>query len=295
MRNIIHLGIPDFYAAIEEQRRPELKKRPLVLAEPGVRSIIQGVNRIARKEGIDEGMPLGQARRLCRRLHVIPSDYYYYQERHQDIIGSFGRFSPLVEGNHPGGYFIDITGTRRLWGPEPDIACRIEKEMAGETGLHARIGLAANKLVSQVAANCTIPGDLSFIFPGNEESFLFPLPVDLLPGVGRVTTSRLLGFNIQKISQLTSFPKEMLAGVFGKTADRLLKIAKGIDPAPVLAFQQAQRFLLTKTMDRDEIDVESLEAILFQQIEEAGWNLRRSNRCPGNFRAGNSLCRRDFG
>ncbi len=284
MRNIIHLGIPDFYAALEEQRRPELKKRPLVLAEPGARSVIQGVNRIARNEGIDEGMSLNQAHRLCRRIQVIPSDYYYYREKHQEIIGDFGRFSPLVEGSHPGGCFIDITGTRRLWGPEPDIACRIEKEMAGKWGLHARIGLAANKLVSQVAANCIPPGDLSFIFPGSEESFLSPLPVDLLPGVGRVTTSRLHGFNIQLISQLASFPREMLAGVFGRTADRLLRMAKGIDPAPVLALQQTQRLLLAKIMDRDEIDAERLEAVLFQQIEEAGWNLRRSNRCPGNFR-----------
>jgi DNA polymerase IV len=77
-QNIINLNIPDFYAALEEIRRPELKKSVLVLAEPGTRLVIQGVNRIARKEGISAGMSMSQARRICRRMIAIPSDLYHY-------------------------------------------------------------------------------------------------------------------------------------------------------------------------------------------------------------------------
>ncbi len=284
IRNIVHIGISNFCAAVEELRRPELKKRPLVLAEPGDRSVIQGVNGIARKEGLFEGMPLSRARRICRRIQVVPSDYYYYRERHREIVREFARFSPLVEGTSPGGYFIDITGTRRLWGPGPDTACLMEKEIAGQMGLHAHIGLASNKLVSQVAANCADAGDLSFIFPGNEEPFLAPLPLHLLPGVGQVTLSRLAGFNVQKIGQLASFSLDMLSGVFGGTAGRLLKISRGIDPAPVLPSRKTKRFSLAKVLDRDEIDLDLLESILFRQIEEAGWGLRRHNRRPGQLR-----------
>ncbi len=284
LRNIVHLGIPDFYAAIEELRQPELKRRPLVLAQGGERSVIQGVNSNARKEGIREGLPLYRARRLCRPLHVMPPDFYRYREKHRDIVREFGIFSPLVEGSHPGSYFIDISGTHRLWGPGPDLACQVEKNLYGKMGLRARIGLASNKLVSQVAADCIGPGDLGYIFPGNEESFFSPLPVDLLPGVGEVTTSRLAGFNILKIGQLASFPLDMLAAVFGRSAERLLKIAKGMDHSPVLPAQQVPRVSGMKILDRDEIDPGRLESVLFRQVEEAGWNLRRHNRCPGNFR-----------
>ena len=208
LRNIVHLGIPDFYAAMEELRRPELKKRPLVLSEPGERSAIQGLNGLARREGIIEGMPLCRARRLCRRIVTVPADLYHYREEHGRIVEEFSRYSPLVEGTSCGRYFIDVTGTRRLWGAEPDIACRIEKELGQRMGLHARIGLASNKLVSQVAATCIAPGDLGCIFPGGEASFLAPLPVDYLPGVGAVTASRLAGFNIEKIGQLTEFSQD---------------------------------------------------------------------------------------
>ena len=284
LRNIVCLGIPDFYTAIEELRRPELKRRPLVLAQAGERSVVQGVNGIARKEGIKEGMPLNRARRLCRRIHVMPPDFHNYRKKHGDIVLEFGLFSPLAEGSHPGNYFIDITGTRRLLGPGADLACRMEKELCWKIGLRARIGLASNKLVSQVAANCIAPGDLSFIFPGNEESFLSPLPVDFLPGVGEVTASRLADFNVLKIGQLASLPLDMLAAVFGRSAERLFKIAKGLDSSPVLPAQQAPRISVTKILDRDEIDRSRLESVLFQLVEEAGWDLRRHNRCPGNFR-----------
>ncbi|MEN6441547.1 MAG: hypothetical protein ABFD97_23545 [Syntrophobacter sp.] len=285
-RNIVHIAIPDFCAAMEELRQPELRRCPLVLATPGERSVIQGVNGIARKEGIAEGMPLCRARRLCRRVRTVPTDHYYYLERHQEVVREFARFSPLVEGTHPGGYFIDITGTRRLWGPEPDIACRMEKDLARKVGLHARIGLASNKLVSQVAAHCVEDGNLTYIFHGNEESFFAPLSVHFLPGIGQATASRLAGFNIQKIGQLTSFSVDMLSGVFGRAADRLLKIARGIDPAPVLPLQQTDRLSLTKTLARDEIDLDRLESVLFKQIEEAGWNLREHNRNPGWLKLG---------
>ena len=278
------MGIPDFYTAIEHLRRPELKRRPLVLAEAGERSVIQGVNSNARKEGIHEGMPLCRARRLCRRIHVIPSDFYHYREKHLEIVRQFGSFSPLVEGSYPGSYFIDISGTRRLWGPGPDLACRMEKDLYTKMGLRAQIGLASSKLVSRVAANCINPGDLSFIFPGNEESFLSPLPVDFLPGIGEVTTSRLAGFNILRIGQLASLPLEMLAAVFGRSAERLLKVAKGTDFAPVFPAKQVPRVSITKILNRDEIDPGRLESILFQQVQEGGWDLRCHNRCPGSFR-----------
>jgi DNA polymerase-4 len=281
VRNIVHLDVPDFCATLEELRRPELKRRPLVLAEPGPRAVVQGVNDAARTEGIREGMPLIQARRSCRRLLTVPLDPSFYKEQHGRILDELGHFSPLVEGIIPGHYFVDLTGTRRLWGPESDVARRMERRLADGKGLPARAGVASNKLVSQVAAHGITAGDLGIIFPGGEASFLDPLPVDTLPGVGFKTAARLADFNIQRIGQLAGLSPESLFGVFGKMGSRLLRIAKGVDPTPVLPFQKTPKLTVARDLDRDEIDRDRLEAVLFQEVEEAGWLLRCHNRYPG--------------
>jgi DNA polymerase-4 len=226
-------------------------------------------------------MPLGQAQRLCRRLLVLPPDGRYYQHEHQNLLEALGQFSPLVEGALPGHYFVDLTGTRRLWGPSPDAAYRMNRRLAAEKGLEARVGLASNKLISQIAAHCIIPGDLSCIFPGGETAFLAPLPVIALPGVGTKTSSRLVDFNIETVGQLAAITAETLCNVFGRMGSRLLQIARGVDTTPVLPFRNLPRLSVVRTLERDEIDRDRLEAILFQQVEEAGWMLRCHNRYPG--------------
>jgi DNA polymerase-4 len=283
MRDITHLDIPDFYATLEMLRHPELKKRPLVLAEPGPRAVVQGVNGVARSEGIHEGMALGLARRLCRRLMHLPPDSRFYREQHERVLEELERFSPRVEGTFPGHYFVDLTGTRRLWGPGTDAACRVERALADRRALVARTGLGPNKLVSQVAAHCVAPGDLSVVFPGAEASFLAPLPVTFLPGVGLKTSARLSDFNIQRIGQLAALPAKALRGVFGKTGPRLLRLARGVDITPVVPFNKEARLSFVRQLERDEIDRGRLHAILLQQAEEAGWTLRFLNRYPGAF------------
>lgn len=281
IRQIAHLNIRDFCVSLEELRHPEFRKGPLVLAETQERAVIQGVNAIARSEGVRAGMSVGQARRLCRRMRSISPDLGFYREQHEQLVQRFSRFSPLVEGPFPGRYFVDLTGTRRLWGPSPDVACLMERRLMSEIGLHARVGLAASKLVSQVASTCSYPGDLSCIFPGWETAFLAPLPVTFLPGVGPKTALHLADLNIRQIGQLAALPAGALASVFGKPGLRLLRVAQGIDPTPVVPFRQVPRINIVRQLDRDEIDRDRLESILFQQVEEAGWELRCHNRYPG--------------
>jgi DNA polymerase-4 len=134
-----------------------------------------------------------------------------------------------------------------------------------------------------VAASCIPPGDLSCIFPGGEAPFLAPLPVTFLPGVGSKTASRLSDFNIQQISQLSALSAEMLSGVFGRTGVRLLRFSQGIDPTPVIPFEEMPRLCVMQSLAQDEIDRERLKAVLFKQAEEVGWILRNHNRYPGKF------------
>lgn len=279
-RRIVHLEVADFYAVLEQLRDPRLVRGPLAIAEPGVRGVVQGVNDWARRDGIREGMALSQARRRCRRLRVVAPDTAFYRRQHQGVVQDLDRFSPLVEGTFPGHYFVDLTGTRRLWGSAPDTACRLERELDRRRSLKARVGLAQNKLISQVAARCVEAGDLGYVFSGSEDAFLRPLPVRMLPGIGAKTEADLADLNITRVGQLAVLAPSMLAAVFGKAGPRLARLAHGKDPSPVVPFQRSPHLRLSRTLERDEIDRERLQRVLFDLVEEAGWILRRHNRCP---------------
>lgn len=281
-RSIAHLHIPNFCAALEETRSPSLKGRPFVLAEADPRAVIRGVNRLAGSEGIREGMTFGIARRLCRRIAALPPDMRFYEARHREIIHDLGAFSPLIEGPLPGCYFADLTGARRLLGPCIDVSYQI-KCLLNERGLPSRVGLASNRLVSQVAARSTPEADLACVFPGSEARFLSPLPVTHLPGVGEKTRARLADFNIETIGELASLSRQCLTSAFGRLGPTLLRFAGGMDSTPVLPSERTESIALVKTLDRAEIDRHRLHALLFEQAEEAGWFMRSHNRFPGRF------------
>lgn len=281
VRNIVHVDIADFCATLEELRRPELKQRPFVLAQQGPRAVVREVNEVARTEGIREGMPLARAQQLCRRLLTIPPNLPFYRKQHQRISDQLNHFSPFVEEIALGHYFLDLTGTQRLWGPILDVAHRLCHRLATGSGLPVRVGVASNKLVSQVAAHHITCRDIGIIFPGNEAPFLAPLAVSSLPGVGCKTAARLADFNIQQIGQLAAFSPQSLGAVFGKMGLRLLRLARGTDPSPVSPLQKSPKLTVARNLDRHEIDRERLETVLLQLAEEAGWTLRCHNRYPG--------------
>ncbi len=280
-RAVLHLHVPDFCAVLEELRDPSRGRRPLVVADAGGRAVVLAANALARREGIREGMPRAVAVRRCRALQVVPPDRSFYRQVHETVVQDLMAFSPVVEAGALGRYFVDLSGTRRLWGPATDTACRVEEEMLRRRCLPTRAGLAGNKLVSQVAAECVNVGDVSRVFPGGEGIFLQGLPVEALPGLGFKTANRLMDLNIRRVGQLAALSPEMLFPVFGNHASRLVKLARGEDSLPVVPSEKDTALKLVHELERDEIDWNKIDAVLLRLVEEAGWMLRRRNRLPG--------------
>ena len=152
IRNILHLDIRNFCITLERQRQPDLRDWPMVIAPGQGRTVVQAVSPEARQEGIKPGMVVARARRRCRRLTILPPDFSFYRQAQKQVMVSLGNFSPLVEPAGWGHFFIDITGTRRLWGTLLDAADQMRQLMTQDFRLNAAVGLASNKLVSRVAA-----------------------------------------------------------------------------------------------------------------------------------------------
>jgi DNA polymerase-4 len=197
-------------------------------------------------------------------------------------MASLGHFSPLVEPAGWGHFFIDITGTRRLWGTLLDTADQMRRLMTRDFQLNTAVGLASNKLVSQVAARVIRIQELCDVFPGVEASFLAPLRVSLLPGVGKITTTRLLAeLNLRTVGELAAVPPMFLGEIFGAAGKRLRRMALGEDSSPVMTPKVVPTIQEEIQLPEDDNHRSRLLGHLYGLAEALGRRLRSQNRCPG--------------
>ncbi len=281
-REILHLDIRDFCIALERQRQPELRDWPVAIAPGQGRTVVQAVSPEAWQEGIQPGMVVARARRRCRRLTILPPDWLLYRRAQEQLVSVLGVFSPLVEPASWGHFFIDATGTRRLWGTLLDSGDRMRRLVAQNFQLNGAVGIASNKLVSRVASQVINVRELCDVFPGLEASFLAPLVVNVLPGVGEVTTTRLLAeLNLQTVGELAGVSPVLLGKIFGTAGQRLRRMALGEDFSPVVTPRAVPKIQEEIQLPEDDNRRPRLLGHIYGLVEVLGQRLRSLNRCPG--------------
>lgn len=282
-RRILHVDIASFAVAVECVVDPGLKGRAAVVAPPGgARSLVWSASLEALRDGISAGMPLTKARRRCRSLVVLAPNPPLYERATRALAQLYARFSPLVEPGHLGGSYIDLTGTERLFGPAPDTAVRLQKEIRSRLRLEATLGLGANKLVSKVASGLIAqPPGVEHVRSGFEEPFLAPLPVGTLPGVGRKLRDALADYNLQRVGDLARVPVAHLVMALGRVGFVLSRQARGIDPAPVYPPRATPRLTEKEGLASDSNDFPFLLATVRRLVERAGKRLRGMEQVAG--------------
>jgi DNA polymerase-4 len=273
-RQVLHLDVADFAVAVEQVADPVLRERPVVVAPPAVRALVLAVSTEARREGIHPGMPLAEARRRCRSLTELPPDEQLYARAGRAVLEVAGRFSPLIEPKSHGRVYLDVTGTGRLFGSPVDAAARLRKELSASLRLPAAVGVAANKLVSRVAADVTEPSGLLDVRMGDEAPFLAPLRVERLPGVGAATARDLRSLNVLLVRQLAMIEIGHLEMAFGRFGILLHQRALGIDPRPVQPKRSRPELREECTLAEDSNDPRKLRASLRRLVQRAGRELR---------------------
>jgi DNA polymerase-4 len=275
-RIVFHCEVPDFSVTVERIRDRSLATRAVIIALPGhPRGLVQAVSSEARSAGVVCGMRLGAAQRLCPGAVILPPDRLLYSRAARALVQLLGQFTPVLEWRPQGRYFLDMTGTGRLFGSPRDAASRILREVSSSLYLPAGIGIAVNKSVSQVASSL-VRADLLDVFPGSEEPFLSPWQIRKLPGTEKVAEPRLFeDLNIQRIGQLAACRICHLATVFGRFGSVLHQRAHGIDPRPVTPpsrkpFVHEEEILAEETNER-----ERLQLHLRNLTERCGYRLRR--------------------
>jgi len=281
-REIIHIDIAAFAVAVERLVQPELRQRPVVVAPLGPsRSVVTALSAEAWEAGIRKGMPLAKAVRYCREVSVLPPNEALYARASRAVCRILAGFSPVLEPSGYGHAYLDITGTGRLFGPPRDTAWRAQREIHQRLRLETSVGVASNKMVSKIASVVTKPIGLRDVCHGDEPSFLAPLPVKLLPGVGRKTQGVLTELNVQVISDLTVMKLDHLTLAFGSFGFMLRRRAFGIDDTPVYPPRTVPAVEQEKTLAEDSNDWDMLKDVLSGLCERAGERLRAEGRRAG--------------
>ncbi|MDF0677117.1 MAG: hypothetical protein P0120_22680 [Nitrospira sp.] len=283
-RHIACLQIPAFRIVLARAADSALRNRPVAVAPTHTpRALIREVSAEALREGLQPGMSVGLGRLICPGLRMIPPDPSLTQAAHRELQHRISSFAPAWESIRPGSLFLDLTGTTRLFGPPIDTATRISRELTHQQGWPSTIGLAGNKLVSQLAATTlTKPPRVLSIHSGCEQPFLAPLSTMLLPGLHRIQTSRVLqrlkDLNLLTLGAIASVSLAHLQAAIGPPASLLHDWALGVDPSPVrppIAQPMIERSVL---LDPDEMDDRLLQSQLYRLLEQLCATLRQQQR-----------------
>ncbi|MBC7318163.1 DNA polymerase IV [Candidatus Bipolaricaulota bacterium] len=241
MRWILHVDMDAFYASVEELDRPELRGKPVIVAGPEPRGVVATASYAARAFGVRSGMPTAQAKRLCPHGIFLPPRFDRYEELAQKIRAILYEYSPLVEPLSLDEAFVDLAGTELLHGSPEKVAKEIHERIPKETGLSCSVGLGPNKLLAKLASDSAKPGGLRVVRPEEVQSFLDPLPVEKLWGVGPKTAARLWEKGVRTVRDLREVPLGLLRSWFGqKGGEALWQLARGIDDSPVVPVRQAK-------------------------------------------------------
>jgi DNA polymerase IV len=275
-RTILHVDLDAFFASVEQRDHPELRGKPVAVGMGGTndRGVVSAASYEARKFGVHSAMPIRTARRLCPDCIFVPVDGRTYQRVSREVMAILRRFTPLVEPISIDEAFLDVTGSRALFGDGPTIARRIKDTIRDELELTASVGVAATKLVAKIASDLQKPDGLVVVLAGEEAAFLAPLPISRLWGVGPQTAAALRDFSVATIGDLATIDSAALVRRFGQHGASLIDRAHGLDPDPVDDPEAAKTIGHETTFDQDTSDPDVLERTLLALSEGVSGRLR---------------------
>ena len=270
-----------FYASIEERDRPELAGQPVIVGGGRTRGVVSAASYEARRYGIKSAMPIAQALRLCPKGVFLSCDMPRYVAVSRRIRGIFQAYTPVVQPLSLDEAFLDVTGSRTLHGDAPTIGRQIKARIRRELDLPASVGVAPNKFLAKLASDIDKPDGFVVVTPDSVEGFLATLPVERIPGVGKVGQKILHELGVLTIAELRTISIEVLLNRLGSFGYTLENLARGRDDSPVVPDAAAKSIGAETTFPHDIGDPDAVAEVLRSLAEDVGRRLRREELKAG--------------
>ncbi len=276
-RHIVHLDLDTFFVSCQRLIDSSLEGKPVIVGGTSDRGVVASCSYEARYFGVHSAMPMKLALRLCPHAVLVKGDMDMYSSKSKEVSQVIAESAPVYEKASIDEFYMDISGMDRYFGCYKWTR-ELKQKIETETGLPISFGLSPTKTVSKIATGEAKPhGQLEIQFDG-VKPFLNPLPIRKIPMVGDATCRTLSRIGIRTIKTLAGMPEEVLVRLLGKNGSTLYRKANGIDPTPVVQYNERKSISSERTFMRDSMDVVRLKALLVQMVENLCYQLRAEKK-----------------
>jgi len=273
VRKIIHVDMDAFYSSVEQRDDPQLRGKPVIVAWRGNRSVVCAASYEARSFGVRSAMPAVRAERLCPNAIFVAPDFTRYRAVSRSVGEIFKRHTDLIEPLSLDEAYLDVTENKTSLPTATLVARTILEQIRQELSLTASAGVAPNKFLAKLASDWRKPDGLFVIQPEEIDTFLLPLQVGRLPGVGKVTGEKLARFGVQTVADLRKLDLPALEHQFGRYGLRLHDLARGVDDSEVVPDRPTKSISVEDTFEQDVLLAETEPMI--RRLAEKLWSASR--------------------
>ena len=254
-RIVFHVDMDAFYVSVERRENPDLNGKPVIVgADPKSgtgRGVVMACSYEAREMGIRSGMPIGMAWRKVPTAVYLRPNYELYGAVSESVMNVLRSYADILEHVSIDEAFLDVTSKVRGFDDALEYAARVKAAVREREGLACTIGVAPNKSIAKIASDLAKPNGLQVVRPEEVVTFLDPLPVTKISGVGTKTAELLERVGVRTIGELARFPGAELKKILGKNSVWLWGIARGLEELPVEERPDPKSISVERTFDRD--------------------------------------------
>jgi DNA polymerase-4 len=277
MASILHADLDSFYASVEQRDDPALRGRPVIVGG----GVVLAASYEAKAYGVRTAMGGAQARRLCPNAVVVPPRMKAYMQASDAVFDVFRDTTPLVEPLSVDEAFLDVSGLRRVSGTPVQIAARLRVDVRERAGLPITVGVARTKFLAKVASQEAKPDGLLLVPPADELTFLHPLPVRRLWGVGAKTAERLHTHGLHTVAEVAELSESMLAAMVGEAMGRqLYALARNIDRRRVMTAVRRRSVGAQRALGRagNRMSAAEIDAVVITLVDRITARMRAAQR-----------------
>jgi DNA polymerase-4 len=280
-RTIVHMDLDSFFISVERLMDSSLIGKPVIVGGTSDRGVVASCSYEARQFGVHSAMPSRMAKQLCPHAIFIRGDMDQYSKYSKEVTEIIEADAPLFEKASIDEHYLDISGmekyvkTSMLWTHE------LREKIIRETGLPISFGLSENKTVSKIATGESKPNGEKQILHGLEKSFLAPLSIRKIPGIGEKTNATLQKMGISKIETIQSMPMIAMQRVLNENGASIWRKANGIDTNPLEPYTEQKSMSKETTFDKDTTDANMLQNMLVTMTDTLAYDLRQLKKVTG--------------